>query len=125
MHMPTHRFPSLKSHGNPDGLAYFHDPYLEVCVDVPTWRREPLPPAREAPLREPSGWQRLSDTAKVCLATGVSALVIALLGSVVNLFVDSWFQAAGMAAVGVFYLVLFATNVRRPRLPHFQGWTLH
>jgi hypothetical protein len=52
----------------------------------------------------------MNNLAKVCLATGASALIVALLGSLVNLFVGNWFQAGGMAVVGVFYLVLFVTS---------------
>ena len=52
----------------------------------------------------------MDDAAKICLATGGGALIIALLGGLVNLFVGNWFQASGMAVVGVFYLVLFVTS---------------
>ena len=53
---------------------------------------------------------QMSDVAKVCLATAGGALVIALLGTIFNFFVANWFQASGMAVVGLFYLVLFLVN---------------
>jgi hypothetical protein len=55
-------------------------------------------------------WSTTSDLAKVCLATGVAILFVALLGAVVNLFIGSWFQSTGMAMVGLFYLVLGVCN---------------
>lgn len=57
-----------------------------------------------------SAWLQMSDLARVCLAMAVAALGVALLGALVNLFVGNWFQAGGMAMVGLFYLVLFLTN---------------
>lgn len=110
---PTHRFHLPKEVGSLDGLTYFQDPYAEICIEPPRRRPDPLPLVEPAapPKQGPDWWRPLSDTAKLCLVTGGGALVIAAIGAFANLFVDSWFQAAGMALVGLFYLILFATNL--------------
>lgn len=108
---PTHRFRSLTAPLRRDDLTYLEDPYAEICIEAPQRGEDPLvAPSR----RSETGlawWRQLGDTAKICLAAGIGALAIAAIGAVVNLFVGSWFQATGMAMVGLFYLILFATNL--------------
>jgi hypothetical protein len=53
----------------------------------------------------------MSDVARLCLLTAMGCFAVALLGAVVNLFIDNWFQSVGMAMVGLFYLVLFLANL--------------
>ena len=55
-------------------------------------------------------WNRTSDVCRVCYATGIVALLVALVGAVLNPFVGNWFHSTGMAFIGLFYLVLGITS---------------
>lgn len=56
-------------------------------------------------------WRELNDVAWISLMTGLGILLVALLGAIINPLVGNWIQSGGMAIVGLFYLVLFLTNL--------------
>lgn len=55
-------------------------------------------------------WNGLSDLCRICFVTGAAALLVALVGAILNPLIGNWFHSTGMAFIGLFYLVLGLTS---------------